>query len=161
MTSINRKPIWTNNAEWQDQQTGETTEAGKQHLIDKNQLQTLKETNMSKFAKKTETTESTEDNKKAVKASKPAKEKAPKAEKAEKKSSKKEDKKPAKKEKVKSDDTRKITVLVKQNPKREGSKAYKMFELYGKNKTVADFLKAGGTTSCLRFDESAGFIKVA
>lgn len=53
-----------------------------------------------------------------------------------------------------------IELLVKENPKREGSSAYKKFALYGKNKTVGAFLKAGGTRSALRYDTEHDYIKV-
>lgn len=55
----------------------------------------------------------------------------------------------------------KITVLAKENPKREGSEAHKVFGLYRKHRTVADFLKAGGTTAHLRWDSGHGFIRIA
>lgn len=64
-------------------------------------------------------------------------------------------------ESTKEKDTRKITLLTKENPKREGSASYERFELYRKAKTVADFLEAGGTTADIRYDEAAGHIKVA
>lgn len=80
---------------------------------------------------------------------------------AEKKESK-ATKKGAKAAKVpKGDDSRKITLLSKENPKREGSKAFKTFELYKKSKTVQDFLKAGGSTADIRYDSTNGHIKVA
>ena len=53
-----------------------------------------------------------------------------------------------------------ITVMAKENPKREGSKAHKEFELYKKAKTVADYVRLGGTLGYLNYDASAGFIKV-
>lgn len=55
----------------------------------------------------------------------------------------------------------KITMLVKENPKRKGSKAYKRYELYRKNKTIADFLEAGGKRSSIRYDERHKFIKTS
>lgn len=150
MISTERKyPIWTNSPEWQNQDTGETTEEGRKHLKSKNQL-SLMEENMSKFAKKSDTAAEAKITKAA-----PAKKVA--ANKSEKKAA------PAKKadKAEKGPDTRKITVLTKENPKREGSKAYKTFGLYAKAKTVEDFIKAGGSTADLRFDEKAGHIKVA
>lgn len=54
-----------------------------------------------------------------------------------------------------------IKVLAKENPKRQGSAAFKRFGLYGRCKTVEEFLKRGGTTGDLRYDTAAGFIKVA
>ncbi len=53
-----------------------------------------------------------------------------------------------------------IELLTKENPKREGSSAHKKFALYGKNKTVGAFLKAGGTRSALRYDTEHDYIKV-
>jgi hypothetical protein len=54
----------------------------------------------------------------------------------------------------------KITVLAKENPKREGSASYKEFELYRKHKTVGAFLAAGGTSASLRWDSEHKFIKI-
>lgn len=58
-------------------------------------------------------------------------------------------------------DTRKITLVTKENPKREGTESYKRFELYKKAKTVQAFLDAGGTAADVRFDTKAGHIKVS
>ena len=41
-------------------------------------------------------------------------------------------------------DTRTITMLVKKNPKRPGTKAWKKFDLYKGKKTVQEYLAAGG-----------------
>lgn len=60
-----------------------------------------------------------------------------------------------------SNDERKITLLTKENPKREGSASHGRFELYRKSKTVGQFLEAGGTTADVRADEAAGHIQVA
>lgn len=68
--------------------------------------------------------------------------------------------KPAKAEKADKTDTRKITLTTKENPKREGSKAYETFELYKKAKTVQDFLNAGGKMADIKYDEKAGHIKL-
>lgn len=57
-------------------------------------------------------------------------------------------------------DTRKIKLLVKENPKREGSAAYERFELYSSSKTVQDFKDAGGKAADLTHDEQKGFIEV-
>jgi len=97
----------------------------------------------AKFAKKGGATASTEvSEKKEKKAAKPAK--APKAE------------KPAA-----NDDKRKITLVEKKNPKREGSEGYKRYALYKSGMKVSEFLEAGGTSADLRYDEAKGFIKVA
>lgn len=58
------------------------------------------------------------------------------------------------------DPSTKIKVLVKKNPKRESSSAYGRFELYFTNKTVGEFLAAGGTTGDLQFDQKAEFIQL-
>lgn len=68
--------------------------------------------------------------------------------------------KPAKAEKTDKTDTRKITLVTKENPKREGSKAHGVFELYKKAKTVQDFLAAGGKIADIKYDEKAGHIKL-
>ena len=47
------------------------------------------------------------------------------------------------------DDAAEIVVLVKDNPRREGSELYKDFERMRKCKTVADYYKSGGRTSVL------------
>lgn len=90
----------------------------------------------------------------------------------------KESSKTAKKEKTKKDKTGKkakkerkdrrprvidgkIALLEKTNPKREGSKAHKRYELYKKHKTIAGYLEAGGKRSTLRYDEKHGFIKTS
>lgn len=54
-----------------------------------------------------------------------------------------------------------IKLLVKENPKREGSKAHKRYELYKKHKTVAKYIEAGGKRSSLRYDDKHGFIKLS
>ena len=59
------------------------------------------------------------------------------------------------------DDGDAIKILVKDNPKREGSAAHKRFELYRKHNTVATFLKAGGTRSDLRYDTEHKHISIA
>ena len=55
----------------------------------------------------------------------------------------------------------KITLLEKNNPKREKSKAHKRYELYRKHHTIASYLEAGGKRSSLRYDEKHGFIKTS
>lgn len=72
--------------------------------------------------------------------------------------------KPVKAEKAEASqrsDTRKIVLLVKDNPKREGSSAHARYELYRKAKTVADFIEAGGTAGDVRYDAKMGFIELA
>lgn len=54
----------------------------------------------------------------------------------------------------------KITVLVDKNPKKEGSKAHERFKLYGKNTTVAEFIKAGGTYQDIAYNIGREFIGI-
>lgn len=75
----------------------------------------------------------------------------------------KAEKKPATKTRGRSSSTNedaKITLLMKENPKREGSAGHKAFSLYSRHKTVGAFLSAGGTRADLRYDEAKGFIKI-
>ena len=53
-----------------------------------------------------------------------------------------------------------ITVKEKKNPKRPGTRAHDLFALYRKGMTVEAYVKAGGTTGALRYDEDHGYIKV-
>lgn len=46
-------------------------------------------------------------------------------------------------------DEQKITMLVKENPRREGSDVYDQFEMLKKSKTVGAYKKAGGRTATL------------
>lgn len=54
----------------------------------------------------------------------------------------------------------KITLLVKENPKREGTNGFKAFAKYKTGMTVGDFLKKGGTRADLRWDISHEYIRV-
>jgi hypothetical protein len=54
----------------------------------------------------------------------------------------------------------KITVLVDKNPKKEGSKAHERFKLYGKNTTVAEFIKKGGTYQDIAYNIGREFIGI-
>ena len=67
----------------------------------------------------------------------------------------------AKSEAKESTDNRKIKLLTKENPKREGSASYDRYELYRTSKTVADFIAAGGSAADIRYDEAKGHIEVA
>ena len=126
--------LWTNNPEWQDQDTGVNTAAG--------------DAQIKAVASGKKTKEAVEKEGKAKKAAKPAL-KVVKGEKA---------------ERVVKEDTRKITVLSKENPYREGTKAAATFDLIKKSKTVAAF-KAGLTDAhsagYLNYAERDGFISVA
>jgi len=63
--------------------------------------------------------------------------------------------------KEKAADTRKIKLLVKENPKREGTKAHTKYELYRTSKTVAEFISGGGSLSALKYDADKQFIELA
>lgn len=54
----------------------------------------------------------------------------------------------------------KIHLLVKDNPRRQGTDVYDQFELARKNKTVAEFVKAGGRTGTLQKGVSKKWLKV-
>ena len=56
---------------------------------------------------------------------------------------------------------RKITVLSKENPKREGTASWQRFKLYKSGMTVGDFIGKGGTMGDIRWDQKHGFIKVS
>ena len=47
------------------------------------------------------------------------------------------------------------------NPKRKGSKAEKLFQLYKNGMEVGDFIKAGGTASAIKYDTTHKYIAVA
>ena len=57
-------------------------------------------------------------------------------------------------------DEAKITVLVKENPKREGSEAHRRFKLYRTGMTVADYLAKGGTGADLTWDTKHRHVSV-
>lgn len=80
---------------------------------------------------------------------------------SEKPTPKKEKEKKAVREVASKEDTRKITLVEKNNPKREGSEGYKRYALYKTGMKVVDFVAAGGTTADIRHDTAKGFIKVA
>ena len=54
----------------------------------------------------------------------------------------------------------KIKLLVKENPKKEGSAARERFEAYTGAKTVGDYLVAGGTYADLAYDIGRMHIQV-
>jgi len=56
-------------------------------------------------------------------------------------------------------DTRKITLLTKENPKR--GTAFERFALYKNNMTVDQYIAAGGKKADIAWDVKQGFIKVA
>lgn len=57
-------------------------------------------------------------------------------------------------------ETAKISVLVKDNPRREGTAVYKQFELAKKHATVGAYLKAGGSLGSLRKGIKRQWLKV-
>jgi len=58
-------------------------------------------------------------------------------------------------------DDAKITLLAKENPKREGSKAHKKFALYETGMTVGEFIAKGGNLADVAWDARKNFISVA
>ena len=55
-------------------------------------------------------------------------------------------------------DDRAITLLATENPKRPGSASFDRFALYQTGMTIAEYLKAGGQRSDIRWDSDRGFI---
>ncbi len=55
---------------------------------------------------------------------------------------------------------KKIKLLVKENPKREGTAAHKEFAIYKNGMKVSDAIAKGLTTVSLRWDEAHGFISI-
>jgi hypothetical protein len=54
----------------------------------------------------------------------------------------------------------KITLITKENPRREGTRAHKIYALYTKCKTVGDFTEKGGAGKDLKWDVDHKNIKV-
>ena len=59
------------------------------------------------------------------------------------------------------DDSARITLLVKENPRREGTAVWKQFVILQKSKTFGDYAKAGGRTDCLQKCIKKGWAKVS
>lgn len=57
-------------------------------------------------------------------------------------------------------DIRVITVLAKENPKREGTSAHDIFANYKSGMSVEAFYKAGGNATALAYDAKKGFISL-
>lgn len=55
----------------------------------------------------------------------------------------------------------KVKVLVKENPRRSGTAAYKRFSLYKSGMTVGEYIKAGGKRGSLLKDVRKGFVSVS
>ena len=58
------------------------------------------------------------------------------------------------------DQSQKITVLVKENPKRKGTNAFDKFALYKKGMTVAQYVELGGSPTDVRYDVDREFISI-
>lgn len=56
---------------------------------------------------------------------------------------------------------RKITLLSKENPKREGTASFDRFKLYKNGMTVGDYLDAGGTMGDIGWDQKQEYIKLS
>jgi hypothetical protein len=57
-------------------------------------------------------------------------------------------------------DTRVIRILSETCPKRPGTKAHDLWQLYRDGMTVAEFLAAGGTRAALMWDQERAFIRL-
>lgn len=55
---------------------------------------------------------------------------------------------------------KKITVLFKENPAREGTKAFDARAKYKTGMTVREYIDAGGDPGYVRFDETKGYISL-
>jgi hypothetical protein len=58
-------------------------------------------------------------------------------------------------------DMRIVRVLAESCPKRPGTKAHDLWQLYRDGMTVADFLRSGGTRAALMWDQERAFIRLA
>lgn len=58
-------------------------------------------------------------------------------------------------------DNREITLLSKENPKREGSASFDRYALYKNGMKVDQFIEAGGTYADIKYDEKKGFISLS
>lgn len=125
-----KQKIWTNDPQWQDQDTGENTKAGNAYL--------------AKVAAGKAPADTKAPKAKAVGKAKPA------AANVEKEPSRTHE----------ANAQRKITLLVKENPKREGSASHARYELYRKAKTIGAYVEAGGVMPDIAYDEAKGFISV-
>ena len=65
-----------------------------------------------------------------------------------------------KKESNRMDQSQKITLLVKDNPKREGTNAFDKFALYKKGMTVAEYVALGGSPGDVRYDVEREYISI-
>ena len=55
---------------------------------------------------------------------------------------------------------KKITVLFKENPGREGTKSFDARAKYKTGQTVADYIQAGGDPGYVRHDVAKGYISL-
>jgi hypothetical protein len=58
-------------------------------------------------------------------------------------------------------DNRIIAYLYPHNPKKPGTRAWRLWELYRLGMTADEFVEVGGRRSALRYDEAHGFIQLA
>jgi hypothetical protein len=56
---------------------------------------------------------------------------------------------------------RKITLLAKENPKREGTASFDRFKLYKTGMTIQQYLDAGGTMGDIAWDQKNEYIKLS
>lgn len=142
-----RPKLWTNNSDWQDQDTGETTAEGRAQIT---------KTSTNRKAKEAESEAAETKSKKEPKMTKQATAKKPAKEAASTKVRAGKEEKAAPKA---SNDDRKIIFVQKENPKR-GSAAER-FALYQKGMTISEYVKKGGKKADVSWDAKQGFIKVS
>ncbi len=86
--------------------------------------------------------------------------KAKKDKKPDKKADKKTDKKERGERQPALDPTARISLLVKKNPRREGTSVYENYAIYKTGMTVKKYLEKGGIAGCLRTDIKRGNIEL-
>lgn len=57
-------------------------------------------------------------------------------------------------------DPRVITYIIEHNPKKPGTRAFRIWELYRVGMTADEYILAGGRRSAIRYDQSHGFIQL-
>ena len=146
-----RPKLWTNDPDLQNQETGETTAAGRAHIAKQGGQKDKAEAEEEGTVGAVVATAKKEKkmSKEATAKTAPAKKTTTKAPAA------KKEAKPAKA----SNDDRKILFVQKENPKR--ADAARRFGLYTKGMTVAEYLKKGGKKADVSYDAKMGFIKLS
>jgi hypothetical protein len=68
---------------------------------------------------------------------------------------------PTKRSRTTKSDPRIITYIHPQNPKKPGTRAARIWDLYRVGMTVDEYVAAGGRRSAIRYDDEHGFIQLA